>query len=294
MPLYTRDWLDDPALRQCSPAAQGVLLAVMCLMHESIPYGYLQDGDGVTFSEKFVLSRTMFSAKIYRSAIAELEARGRLHRTPDGILYCQRMVRDEDIRSRRAAGGTLGGNPTLKVNLSVDVKDNLNGYHSPSHVRSRAEIDTDTFLDLNSNNRNQNPVRASEGQIQFPDFAPWWKRWCELTGRRLRESMACQAWLSVVTSDLAPAAAACLERYGASDEVQRGIVSNPDRWLYDQARDKFAGEWQSRNVPPTRSEEPQVTSVAEFDRQRREHDAKTRESLRAKGLFPVGETNAGA
>ena len=77
-------------------------------------------------------------------------------------------------------------------------------------------------------------------------FRAFWERWCSVTGRKQRESMACQAWVASVEFETEAAAMACLERYGASDEVQRGVVCNPDRWIYDQARDKLAGEWQPR------------------------------------------------
>lgn len=142
--------------------------------------------------------------------------------------------------------------------LSVSIRNSANvrkRYDKPTTVeKSYTSGSTTRAYDCVSGSgslenlkpENKNPVRAREAPSQFPDFAPWWNRWCELTGRRLRESLACQAWLSVVTMELAPAATACLERYGASDEVMRGIVNNPDRWLYDQARDKFAGEWQER------------------------------------------------
>ncbi len=263
MPLFTRDWLDDPALRQCSPAAQGVLLAVMCLMHESTPYGYLQDGNGVPFSEKFVLSRTMFTPKIYRSAIAELEARGRLHRTPEGVLFCQRMVRDEDVRVRRAAGGNLGGNPTLKVNHSGTAEVNLNGYHNPSRVRSRAENESVPEIVSSEKNLLQNTssvTRAVVGpnsvKFGFPPIDPepgenpkmdaftvFYARWCELTKRRTNESDACAAWLALVRLEVIPAVMACLERYGASGDVSRGAVTLPHKWLYDHVRDGWKSEW---------------------------------------------------
>ncbi len=81
-------------------------------------------------------------------------------------------------------------------------------------------------------------------------FAAFWKRWCELTGRKQRESYACQAWISVVEFDTQALAMACLERYGASAEVNRGVVTNPDKWIYEQARDDWKGDWPAAPVQP--------------------------------------------
>jgi hypothetical protein len=77
-------------------------------------------------------------------------------------------------------------------------------------------------------------------------FRGFWERWCKLTGRKQRESYACQAWLSVVEFETEAVALACLERYGASDEVKRGIVTNADKWLFEQSQDNWRGEWQAR------------------------------------------------
>ncbi len=74
-------------------------------------------------------------------------------------------------------------------------------------------------------------------------FANFWARWCELTKRRQRESYACQAWISVVEVETEAAAMECLERYGLSGDVQRGAIASPDKWIYDQARDAWRGDW---------------------------------------------------
>ncbi len=84
----------------------------------------------------------------------------------------------------------------------------------------------------------------SNGKVSSAgSFQVFWERWCELTHRRQRQGDSCQAWLSVVTQPQEAAVMACLERYGASDEVGRGVVCNPDKWLYEQARDQWRGEW---------------------------------------------------
>ena len=41
MKFYTSDWRADPRLKMCSPAARGVWIEMICLMHEATPYGHL-------------------------------------------------------------------------------------------------------------------------------------------------------------------------------------------------------------------------------------------------------------
>ena len=48
-----------------------------------------------------------------KKLLAELEERGIFSRTGAGVIYSRRMVRDEDLRERRAGYGKLGGNPNL-------------------------------------------------------------------------------------------------------------------------------------------------------------------------------------
>lgn len=103
-------------------------------------------------------------------------------------------------------------------------------------------------------NRNKNLERARDYKpgVVASSFRQFWDRWCELTQRKQRESYACQAWISVVELETEAGALACLERYGSSEEVKRGIVTNPDKWIYDQARDGFRGEWQRVDPTPNR------------------------------------------
>ncbi len=50
-------------------------------------------------------------------------------------------------------------------------------------------------------------------------------------------------WLSVVTVESESQVFSCLARYLASDEVSRGAVANPEKWLMEQFRDGWTGDW---------------------------------------------------
>lgn len=149
LPLYTRDWLDDIALRSCSAASRAILADLMCLAHEGTPYGYLAV-KGVSITERFIGGRCNVPAKLLRNAITELLQHGRLHQDETGLISIPRMVKDEALRLKRGSGGKLGGNPALKVNQNGDGKvnlpDNQDGEgkdNPPSRERTRTRSDTD-------------------------------------------------------------------------------------------------------------------------------------------------------
>lgn len=102
-PLYGRDWLDNKELRRCSPAARALLIDLMCLAHEGEPYGYLSDSRG-PLTDDYMASRVFVKLAAFKEALKELVSHGRL-KAEGGELSIPRMVRDEEIRRKRATGG---------------------------------------------------------------------------------------------------------------------------------------------------------------------------------------------
>jgi hypothetical protein len=73
-----------------------------------------------------------------------------------------------------------------------------------------------------------------------PRFEEFWDRY----PRKQHKDAAGMAWVSAVTAENDAAVFACLDRYLSSDEVSRNVVMNPEKWLYEQSRDGFTGDWQ--------------------------------------------------
>ena len=111
--FYPADWRKDVELQSCSMAAQGLWINVMCLAHECEPYGHLTiNGKGMTPAQ---LGRQVgLSAKECESLLTELLDSGVARRTDKGVIFNSRMVRDEDLRNRRAAGGSGGAEHGIK------------------------------------------------------------------------------------------------------------------------------------------------------------------------------------
>lgn len=116
--FYPSDWLRDTALRSCSPSARGLWIDMICFMHEGNPYGHLKVSNKVILPTNLasMVGATLVEVEgwldeLYQAGVYEL--------AEDGEIYSKRMVRDESLRNKRAEGGKLGGNPSLKVNLKV-------------------------------------------------------------------------------------------------------------------------------------------------------------------------------
>jgi hypothetical protein len=124
--FFPRDHTSDVALRSLPDSARLAWDEMLWLMHAGEPYGHLAI-KGKAIELATLAQLVAMKPAVLKRSVAELEAAGVFSRTPEGTIYCRRMVRDEDVRSRRAAGGHLGGNPALgrKVTNVVGSEDNL-------------------------------------------------------------------------------------------------------------------------------------------------------------------------
>lgn len=105
--FYPADWRKDAALQSCSVAAQGLWINILCIAHECDPYGHLTvNGRPMTAAQ---IGRLVgLSPKECNALLAELQDAGVSSVAEDGAIFSRRMVRDEDVRNRRANGGKEG------------------------------------------------------------------------------------------------------------------------------------------------------------------------------------------
>jgi len=137
--FYPSDWLRDTALRSCSTGARGLWMDMICFMHEGSPYGHLKVGDKVILS--FNLSRMVGETlDVVEGWLEELSTAGVYETTDEGVIYSKRMIRDENLRQIRAAGGSKGGNPALMDKGKVNLEDKQKP--TPSSTSSSASSST--------------------------------------------------------------------------------------------------------------------------------------------------------
>ena len=120
--FYTGDWMKDPAVRSVGYAARGLWKDMLCLMHESPRRGYLQYENGKPVTTEQLARMTGGSLDEASRLLLELESSGVFSRTEHGVIYCRRMVKDDQARKKQSEFGKLGGNPTLKGGLNPPLK----------------------------------------------------------------------------------------------------------------------------------------------------------------------------
>ena len=94
--VYDGDWVKDN-VAGCSLGAQGLLLRMMFIGHNSERYGYLQQ-NGAAIPPESIARRCGCTPEEYATLLQELDAAAVLSRTPTGIIFSRRMVRDEAER----------------------------------------------------------------------------------------------------------------------------------------------------------------------------------------------------
>jgi hypothetical protein len=103
MKLYVRD--SQAELRQCSLGARGLWLDLRCLMHDGRPYGHLTDKAGRALADRDVAIAISRPIGEVRRFLKELDEQRLVERTRDEMIFSSAMVRREELRSKRAAGG---------------------------------------------------------------------------------------------------------------------------------------------------------------------------------------------
>ncbi len=124
--------------------------------------------------------------------------------------------------------------------------------HSESESYAYSESKTEAHA------KSETVARANGIEGSFPQkprdvkpasFTAWFLRWVAITHLQQHEEDAMRAWIGVVDEERVESVMACLERYGKSDQVARGVVMNPQTWLYEQARDNWRGDWPPPRAP---------------------------------------------
>lgn len=179
--FFWADWANDPALRLCSLASQGLWMRMLCVAAESSPTGYVTINGrnlGVTDIARLAgVTETEASA-----LIDELDRNGVFSRTRTGAIYSRRMVRDSKRIATLQKNGKKGGNPSLckdreKLGLVNHMDKGQDKPHKPiPEARKEKEIDFQSISKKKADEAppGDDPPRQAfpaEGSIHYTPFA---------------------------------------------------------------------------------------------------------------------------
>lgn len=120
---------------------------LMCVMHEGEPYGHLATHAGA-MSVSYLANYLGIRRSVLVSCMNELEKHGVSSVNSAGFVYSRRMVRDEELRQRRASGGPLSVNnpnvPRSKKDIHQGSGEGSNAVPSPSSSSSSSSSTSNT------------------------------------------------------------------------------------------------------------------------------------------------------
>lgn len=107
--FYPDDWLNDLALGQCSMAAQGLWMHMLCRMWTSPKRGYLLKANGSKAEANHIAKWASISEAEAKQLVSELQAEGVCSTNAESVIYNRRMARDEKQRLSKVEAGRKGG-----------------------------------------------------------------------------------------------------------------------------------------------------------------------------------------
>lgn len=135
--FFVGDWIRD-SISGCSLAAQGLWLRMMILAHDSERYGYLSI-NGTPIPPEHIAGRCGLPLEQYVTLLAELDAAAVPSRTPEGIIYSRRMVRDAKARAANAV--RVGNHRRKKASVcNVDVMVDVTPSSEDEDINLRKQI----------------------------------------------------------------------------------------------------------------------------------------------------------
>jgi hypothetical protein len=219
---------------------------MICFMHEGNPYGYLKVGEKVILPANLARMCGLTTEEV-EGWLTELKEAGVYEVDEEGAIFSRRMIRDENLRAVRAAGGKLGGNPKLKVNHKDNLKVENEDKQNPTPSSSSSSSSSKDIKPSAKKSVGQNKVDAIHPPIEelFP----------EVDARVLHEWLAVRKGKSAGKVTVTAANGVRREAAKAGVDIKRAIQICVERswvgfnstWLKDgdykstKSDDQFAG-----------------------------------------------------
>lgn len=128
--FFWSDWESDQALRQCSLAAQGLWMRMLCICAKADPRGYLAI-NGVPLDVTAIATSVSRPETEVAPLVDELERWGVFSRDRKGRIYSRRMIRDD-----RASNAGRKAKKEALLN-AAQALENTQEKPRPSRVPSR-------------------------------------------------------------------------------------------------------------------------------------------------------------
>lgn len=116
--FYWNDWENDPALKLCSFAAQGLWMRCLCICAKADPKGYLLVA-GRPLGATDLARLTGAPETEVESLLSELARNGVFSRDRTGRIFNRRMVADARKHRNAVENGRKGGNPSLRKDKEI-------------------------------------------------------------------------------------------------------------------------------------------------------------------------------
>ena len=167
--FYPGDWLRDD-IAGCSLAAQGLWLRMMFIGHDCERYGYLCQ-NGSPIPPESIARRCGCTPAQYETLLAELDAAGIPSRTPEGIIFSRRMVRDATARTQHAERQRRHRDKqrdarVTRVSRKSDARSSPSSSSSVSTLNGSGTREVDRSVELHTHSP-PNGVCVSKSKFSF-------------------------------------------------------------------------------------------------------------------------------
>ena len=172
--FYTRDWLSDLSLNNCSIAAQGLWIKLLCIMHEGKPYGTLSINN-IPIKKENMCGKTGLMHDKFCQYFEELVDNNVVRFDIENqYYYSKRMVKDEYLRQVRKESARIRWEKEHAKSNGIDnVLHMQNQCKNDTGVRAKVMQDTeyeyededDKLEDLSSKKSNKSTKKSLKKKV---------------------------------------------------------------------------------------------------------------------------------
>lgn len=141
--FYPADWKKDPAVQSLDLEHRGAWIEILLLAHETSERGRLVLPNGAPIPDKSIAKMLGVTEQKWKQIRKQLLSMGVASEDERGVLYNRRMVRDSELRRKRAEAGRIGGSKAKrKQNGSKEESKPQGRARGPAGASSSASATT--------------------------------------------------------------------------------------------------------------------------------------------------------